>query len=513
MSSYTPAQKAAYARKMARLRAAASVRRSAISGYGAYRRGATAKKRAAPKRRVPRTRTVVVQAPANAASAAPVEQPSIGSQIGGFIGHGIQKLIGSLVGFGDYEVKGNTLMDGGLSPPQIVNSVDNGGVIIRHREYLADISATIDFTLQSYAINPGLDSSFPWLSDVAAAFEEYRFRGLVYEFKSMSSDAVLSSATSSALGTVIMATSYNSANPVFPNKISMENYEFANSAKPSESFCHPIECKKSLTVAQGELFIRTGAPVTGTDIRLYDIGLFQIATQGMQAASGVAGELWCTYEVELYKPKFVTPPNLGPYIPTDHYQAIPANITNTSPMGAQTASPVASIANFLGTTVTGSSGHHDTINFPEEVEAGLFWINYSCYGVSVTVSDTDLSLVNCYMPNFWDGTGTPQGTYSTGNSHDCSTTILGFVVAVTASPATVAFVGNGFMPTTPTGADLVITQINNGYMLTEEQKKQWKTGLIRLSDAPAPKALPEKEEEDELVTVRLPKALSRKATV
>lgn len=227
-----------------------------------------------------------------------------GAILGGILGRGAHGMFKALTGFGDYQLKDCTLCKGGMSPPQIINTMNNGGFIIRHREYLGDISATTAFTLQQYPINPGQAKTFPWLSQVAPSFEEYRFRGLVFEFKSLSSDAVLSSATSSALGSVILSTQYDALDDPFINKTEMENYIYASSGKPSVDILHPIECKKSQTVGQGQLFVRPGSVPAGGDIRLYDMGTFNLATIGMQAASGVAGELWATYEVELYKSKF-----------------------------------------------------------------------------------------------------------------------------------------------------------------------------------------------------------------
>ena len=169
-----------------------------------------------------------------------------GAAVGHYLGKGAQEMFQSLVGFGDYRLNGNTLMTGGMSPPQMVNSINRGGYIVRHREYLGDVLATETFTSKVYPLNPGIQT-FPWLSQIAGSFEQYKFRGLVFEFRSTSSDAVLSTATSSALGTVIMATQYNVLNPPFASKLAMENYEFANSDKPSCSFYHPIECMASRT--------------------------------------------------------------------------------------------------------------------------------------------------------------------------------------------------------------------------------------------------------------------------
>jgi len=212
-------------------------------------------------------------------------------------------------GFGDYSVKHNTIMEGGMSPPMITNSVVTGGVILRHREYLRDINAAIDFTSQQYPVNPGITATFPWLSQIATSFEQYKFRGLVFEFKSMAADVVLSSAASTALGTVIMGTKYNVLEQPFTNKFEMENWEYTSSCKPSSSMFHPIECAASQTPVD-MLYIRNSNVTQGAiagDLRLYDLCNFNIAVQGMQNTGGLAngsiGELWATYEIELYKPK------------------------------------------------------------------------------------------------------------------------------------------------------------------------------------------------------------------
>jgi len=130
-------------------------------------------------------------------------QESVGGSVGSYIGHGIHTLVRNLVGFGDYNVQENSIMSGRVlsgDPPEIRNTHQNS-FIVRHREYMTDVYASQAFDITSYNINPGLLVSFPWLAQVADSFEQYKMRGLVYEFKSMSSDAVLSSGASSALGT------------------------------------------------------------------------------------------------------------------------------------------------------------------------------------------------------------------------------------------------------------------------------------------------------------------------
>lgn len=71
---------------------------------------------------------------------------------------------------------------------------------ISHREYVGDVVSgpSNSFTYKTYSLNPGNSSLFPWLSVISENFESYKFHGLVFEFKSMSADALNS--TNTALG-------------------------------------------------------------------------------------------------------------------------------------------------------------------------------------------------------------------------------------------------------------------------------------------------------------------------
>jgi len=173
------------------------------------------------------------------------------------------------------------------------------GVVIKHSEYIRDIQPSTAFQLDNLAINPGLDSTFPWLSQVALAFTNYKWRRLTFIFKSTSADLV--SGTNGALGTTMMATDYNSVDDAFPDKKTMANYEGTTACKPSMTCIHSVSCTKT---AAGLLYTRDAQPPPNADIRLYDIGRFSLATEGMQGTVGTIGELWVDYEVEFFKPRF-----------------------------------------------------------------------------------------------------------------------------------------------------------------------------------------------------------------
>jgi len=361
------------------------------------------------------------------------------------------KGVGSLItGFGDYKVGENSLMVGGLDPPAIVNSVSAGGVIVRHREYLQDINASTAFEIIQFPLNPGLIATFPWLSSIAAHFEQYRWRGILFEFKSLSSDAVLSTATSSALGSVVMATQYNALNPIFPNKFVMENYEFANSSKPSISFIHPVECAKRDTSIE-ELYVRTGAPAANADLRLYDLGNFSIATVGMQADGGVAGELWVTYEVEFFKPKIENPTDAEEGV--DHFH-IGTTATNSFPfIGSKVDA-----SSTLGGTMTATAYH-----FPTSVFQGRYIIMWTLVGNSTALTFFPTTLANCVVSALFSGNTMNRITNTS------TTSVIYFDIAcvdVTASPAVVTYAG-GVGPTSPSSGDFFVIQVPGNLSLAD----------------------------------------------
>ena len=226
---------------------------------------------------------------------------------GELLGHGIGRILGS----GDYEtgamVKQNVLANSTEVPEFASIGRTN---VIAHREFLGDIttSATIGgFLNRSFSVNPGNSGTFPWLSTIGENYEQYKIHGMVFYFKSTSGESVGS--TNTALGTVIMASDYNVNAAPYANKSEMENSQYAQSAKASQSQAHGIECDVSDKPLNNYFVRTTEALDSGDSKKWYDFCNFQIATQGFQAANVTIGELWVTYVIEFFKPQ--VPRNLG----------------------------------------------------------------------------------------------------------------------------------------------------------------------------------------------------------
>jgi hypothetical protein len=245
---------------------------------------------------------------------------SMGRGIGRWLGTGI----GSIFGSGDYTLAGsspayNVIANGSQIPKFDTTRQTN---VVCHREYLGDFTGTSAFSNNSFPLNPGIQKTFPWLSTVASSYQEYKFHGLIFEFRSLITDFV----TSGAPGVVIMSTNYNADAPLYLSKQQMENAEFAVATKPTINLMHGVECADKQTIL-AQRYVRQGDVPQGQDLRLYDTGTFQFATAGNPTQ--LLGELWVSYCVEFFKPIQATvtgAPGIG-------FHMARSGTTNATPFG------------------------------------------------------------------------------------------------------------------------------------------------------------------------------------
>jgi len=219
---------------------------------------------------------------------------------GASVGQHLGNLIANWRGYGGYNIDRNSLI---TAPVPAMHS-SRESTIIRHREYVADVvsSPTANtFQINTLSVNPGIDTTFPWLSTIAQQFQEYHIKGMVVEYVSTSADALNS--VNTALGTVMIASRYRANSAPFVSKQQMLNEYFSCDSKPANSFVHPIECNPRESPSN-LLYVRTGATgFANDDLKWYDLCEIDIATTGFQGSSVVCGEIWISYEIELFKPQ------------------------------------------------------------------------------------------------------------------------------------------------------------------------------------------------------------------
>lgn len=399
----------------------------------------------------------------------------------------------TIMGYGGYRMSGRTLLNQN-GPPQVRNSKGKG-FIVRHREFIQDIVSSTAFVnvisptevTPGYAINPGNPALFPWLSKLAENFEQWIPRGIVLEYKTTSTD-LAGSAAAPGIGAVIMATDYNTYNPAFGNKAQMENYEFAQSCKPSLTMLHQVETARSDTTIH-EMYTRTGPVPAGADSRLYDLGNFQIATVGMQSVGFAIGELWISYEIEFRKPKIEigepassngtadhfrggdsgwTLANTGAVAPFSQAVTMCAPTSGSNLGGRLSPTVIASAnqpENFKIPTLDGqgnptgalAASTANTYYFPQGVSSGYYQLNYSvtCTTPGATPVLT-ITPTNCVLTDLYG-----QSTASQ-ESGDCATTLTRWLftatVQVTKNNAKCVCVGTGALAVA-TQADFWVSEL------------------------------------------------------
>lgn len=230
------------------------------------------------------------------------------------------RAVSAIAGRGMYTGRGayttNALVKssaGSLEVPEFRAGRTNevGAILVSRREFIRDIygpvsadgSASLPWEIQSLSINPGLETSFPWLSQIAQNYDEYSFKQLIFTYRSTVTD--VGNSSNGQCGTVIMAVDYNAAHPAFDNKQTMMEYIGAMSAKTTKSLLCGVECDPRKLVSD-QFFVRANPVVVKEDAKTYDHGLFQLALANVptELRNQALGELWVSYTVELRKPKF-----------------------------------------------------------------------------------------------------------------------------------------------------------------------------------------------------------------
>jgi hypothetical protein len=258
----------------------------------------------------------------------------LGSQVGAWAG----KKLSNLVGFGDYDAPvSNQIVAGGMGSGVTVNASDDltGDVYLSHKEFVGNVTASHTgagssiFQQTKHELNPGLQASFPFLSQLATNFEMYDFMGLIYEYRPTSGE----NSTNNSLGKVMMATQYDPDATPWLNSVQLMNYDYSCSTKPSIGLVHGVEtANKQQSVNM--MYVRSNNDTTKSRI-FTDIGTFTVATEGIPftgAGTQILGELWVTYRIKLSRAALYQS-MLGLSQPLDTFVAV-STVGSCMPAGA-----------------------------------------------------------------------------------------------------------------------------------------------------------------------------------
>lgn len=309
---------------------------------------------------------------------------------GGAVGHTLGAALSRWLGAGDYTIGSNTVVRQSMKAASAVPAMhsDQQSVIIRHKEYLGEVLSSTSYTVQqSYPLNPGNATTFPWLSNIAASFQEYRIRGMVFHYIPSSGSAV--SSTNAALGTVMIQTSYRSNDATPSSKVELLNEFWSNEVVPSDTMAHPIECDPKENPFNVQ-YIRTGSVPAGDSVLMYDLGLTHLAVSGCQSTGNRLGDLWVTYDIELKKPLLYS------------------NVTSRVDSSTGYVTTGLSTTALFGTTTTTLGGStpvsvlNNSITFPKGM-VGRFVALVEWTGNTLAITDVNFTPVNCTFTPVFDG--------------------------------------------------------------------------------------------------------------
>jgi hypothetical protein len=201
-------------------------------------------------------------------------------------------------------------------------------------EAIGTMLGSVAYTIATkFYINPGLATSFPWLSVQAQRWQQYRFHSLKFIY--------ISRSASTAPGSVIMSPDYNS----FELQPATEAIA-SNTQDAVENSCWArIECPLDIPsmFPLGPRKLIRSANIAG-DLSTYDAGRFFLCTVGMASAIAV-GRLWVEYDVELFVP-----------------QSTPATLTSPQTISQYTAGAIAqSLVTGVGAALNWDTNLYDPL--------------------------------------------------------------------------------------------------------------------------------------------------------
>jgi len=163
---------------------------------------------------------------------------------------------------------------------------------VRHKEFVQNVSGTVLFTTPiALALNPGLAGTFPWLSNIANNFEQYRV--------SMMKFCYLTRTGTNVPGSVLMYPDYDAADTAPVAEQVASNYADIAEDAPWKDICCILK-PSSMHALGPKKFVRSGL-IPNQDVKTTDVGTFFVSTVDGTAVNW--GKLWVEYDIEFFTPQ------------------------------------------------------------------------------------------------------------------------------------------------------------------------------------------------------------------
>lgn len=167
-------------------------------------------------------------------------------------------------------------------------------------ELIGSVNGSVSFTATRYDVNPGIATTFPWLSVEAAQWEQYRFHRLSFRYVTRTS--------TSTVGSVILSPDYAIRDLAPTTEKQATNTQDAVENSVWKDLVCDLDPNAMFPLGPRKL-IRSA--MIGSDQNLYDAAAFYLCTVEEADASAI-GKLWVDYEVEFFVPQNSPADTSGP---------------------------------------------------------------------------------------------------------------------------------------------------------------------------------------------------------
>lgn len=186
-----------------------------------------------------------------------------------------------------------------MAPVREPRTGPRGPTVIKEREFLMDVIVEDgQYFVEDFTIQPGL--LFPWGSEVAKQYEEYKVVSMQFEYI----PTVSAFATAGTQGRVLLCANYDALEGAPPDMRAAQAMQPHVPGMASTPITLSLDPKRLTPVTK---FIRFN-PVSG-DLKTYDGGTFFVAVDGFVAPTlpEKIGEIHVSYSVELFNPRIGKP--------------------------------------------------------------------------------------------------------------------------------------------------------------------------------------------------------------
>lgn len=315
-------------------------------------------------------------------------------------------------------------------------------VRVTHSEYISDIyssAAANTINTNYYQVNPG--TLGPWVNNMAVAYTEYKFKSLMYEFKSSASDY---SGTPS-VGQLAIGVQYDVNKPLIEDWQTMMEATGVQSGKVTQNILCAIECAPK--AGNKTLNIRAGALPIGADLIDYDLARVTVASTGCPAQVGGInlGQLWVTYDIILMKPQT----SYGVTESTAHYQLTGFDLTHF--VGTEQEKKIDTIGLLFNDL--------NTITFPIGTR-GNYKLSLDIVGSSETTEALITTLVNAVGINIYRNSTVSHIQIPATGASTVTHYELAFKIPDSSKTATITFTSGKVVPSSATSVDLFVEESN-----------------------------------------------------